>query len=184
MTLVVGFIFSDAFRRPVSANYDPLKQSYSRFDWQTIKFAIIITAPAIILHEIFHKMTAIYFGLDATFNAAYFWLILGLVLKLVNFGFIFFVPGYVQIGCSSVNCNFSPLINSLIAFAGPFLNMVLWLGSWLILKSKAKFTRNRRTYAILYLTQQINMFLFIFNMIPLPFFDGFKVFDGIIRALF
>ncbi len=183
MTFVVGFIFSDTFRKPIQ-DYDPLKQNYSAFNWTGIRFAIIVTAPAIILHELSHKITALYFGLDATFHAAYFWLVIGLLLKLINFGFIFFVPGYVEIGCSSFNCNLTPLMSSFIAFSGPFLNLVLWLGSWLLLRSKSSFTKARRNYAVLYLTQQINMFLFIFNMIPLPFFDGYKVFDGLIKTFF
>ena len=184
MTLGVGFIFSDTFRRPPEEDYDPLTYTYGRFNWDNIRFAIIITAPAVIMHEVFHKIVALYFGMDATFHAAYFWLVLGLVLKLVNFGFIFFVPGYVEIGCSTATCITTPLKSAAIAFAGPFLNVVLWLGSWALLRSKAKFTKNRRNFSILHLTKNINMFLFIFNMIPLPIFDGYKVFEGLIRAFF
>ena len=183
MTLAVGFIFSDSFRKPAEEDYDPLKESHGRLNWENIKFAICITAPAVIFHELFHKIVALSFGLDATFHAAYFWLGLGLVLKLINFGFIFFVPGFVEIGCSSIACHLTPLISALIAFAGPFLNMVLWLGSWTLLKINPKFVRkSRKMYAVLYLTRNINMFLFIFNMIPIPGFDGYKVYDGLIRT--
>ena len=34
----------------------------------------------------------------------------------------------------------------------------------------------------LLLTSRINMFLFIFNMLPIPGFDGSKVFTGLIQA--
>ncbi|MBI2546501.1 M50 family metallopeptidase [Candidatus Woesearchaeota archaeon] len=184
MTIAVGFIFSGSFKRPEEEDYEPLKQSYGRFNWQNIWFAVIITAPAVIFHELFHKIVALYFDLNATFHAAYFWLGIGIILKLINFGFIFFVPGYVSIGCASMPCTFTPLMSSIIAFSGPFLNLVLWLGSLALLKFNPGFIRTRKTFAIIHLTKSINMFLFIFNMIPIPGFDGFKVFEGLIQAFF
>jgi Zn-dependent protease len=36
----------------------------------------------------------------------------------------------------------------------------------------------------LYFFKQINMFLFILNMIPIPGFDGFNVFYQLFKALF
>jgi Zn-dependent protease len=34
----------------------------------------------------------------------------------------------------------------------------------------------------LVITSKINMFLFIFNMIPIPGFDGFQIISNIIRV--
>ena len=42
MTLIVGFIFSGVFRKPVEHDYDPLKQLKSRFNLDDFKFAILI----------------------------------------------------------------------------------------------------------------------------------------------
>ena len=138
------------------------------------------TAPAIILHELAHKFVAIGFGLNAVFFAFYrntFTLMLGIftiISKLTGFGFIFFVPGFVGISGTGTHLQFA-----LTAFAGPFVNLVLWLVPLYLIKNKIY---KKKHYLLLLLTQRINMFLFIFNMLPIPGFDGYKVFTGLIRA--
>ena len=102
MTFFVGYIFSDLIpaRRE---NYDPLAHYKSGFDFEGLKFAIMATAPAIIVHEMAHKFMALGFGLSATFYAFYrnsFTLMLGIlavISKLTGFGFVFIVPGFVGI---------------------------------------------------------------------------------------
>ena len=178
MTFFVGYIFSDMI--PIRReNYDPLAHYKRKFDFERLKFAIMATAPAIILHELAHKFVALGFGLDAIFYAFYrssFTLMLGvftIISKLTGFGFMFFVPGFVSISGNGTNLQFA-----LTAFAGPFVNLILWLGSWYILKNKKY---RKKNFLLLILTQRINMFLFIFNMLPIPGFDGYKVFIGLIR---
>jgi len=166
MTLAVGYIFMDLFRKqPIG------------FDKNAFLFACLVTAPALIVHELAHKFFALGFGLEATFHAAYFWLILGIILKMMRFGFIFFVPAYVSIGNGAV----PPLESALIAFAGPALNLVLFIVAWALLKQKRM---KRNTFIFLQVTKQINLFLFIFNMLPIPFFDGMKVYQGLFRGFF
>ncbi len=178
MTVLLGVIFMNFFKgfsKPKA--YDPLTH-YNRgfnFDWNSFKFSVIVVAPAIVLHELAHKFVAIGYGLQATFHAAYFWLFLGLVLSLMNFKFIFFIPGYVAITGAA-----GPLQYSLTAGAGPFMNLLLWIVAFTILKYKLM---NKKYYPILYLTKQINMFLFIFNMIPLSIFDGAKFFSGLFQYI-
>ncbi|MFC1728686.1 hypothetical protein ACFLZ7_04475 [Nanoarchaeota archaeon] len=170
MVAFVGFIFSGFIR---------LKQTHPPkiFEWENFKFAAYLTAPALIFHELAHKFVAIGFGFEATFHAAYFWLILGTGLRLMGFPFIFFVPAFVSIpGAVSI----APLQYSMIAFAGPAMNALLWLGAWYYLKNHQHM--GRRKFALIYLTKQINMFLFIFNMLPIPGFDGSKVFSGLAQA--
>ncbi len=169
MTLAVGYIFMDMFRR----------QSYS-FDKRAFWFACLVTAPALILHELAHKFVAVSFGLEATFHAAYFWLIIGIILKLIRFNFIFFVPAYVSIEAAQAAA-VAPLASAAIAFAGPFLNFVLFAVSWALLKQKRL---KRSTFIFLQVTKQINLFLFIFNMLPIPFFDGMTVYEGLFKTLF
>ena len=176
MTLVVGFIFSGIFRKPVEEDYDPLKEHSSRFNWKDLQFAILVSVPGIILHEFGHKLVAMSFGLSATFHAQYLWLAIGVGLKLANFPFIFFVPAAVTIYGQA-----SPLLHALIAFAGPGVNLIFWLGALFLMKTKMV---KKKYYAAVYLTSRINMFLFIFNMIPFPPFDGYTVFNGIIQTLF
>ena len=179
MTLFVGYIFSDII--PVRReNYDPLLRYRRGFDFERWKLAIFATAPAIIIHELAHKFVAIGFGLSAVFFAFYrstFTLMLGIftiISKLTGFGFMFFVPGFVGISGQGTHLEFA-----LTAFAGPLVNLILWLGSWYLLKYRKY---KKKYYLLLLLTQRINMFLFIFNMLPLPGFDGYKVFIGLIRA--
>lgn len=180
MTVFVGYIFSGIIPVKREEHYDPLLHYKRGFDFEGLKFAIMATAPAIILHELAHKFIAIGFGLNAVFFAFYrntFTLMLGIftiISKLTGFGFMFFVPGFVSISGNGTHLQFA-----LTAFAGPLVNLILWLGSWYLLKNKLY---KKRHYLLLILTQRINMFLFIFNMLPLPGFDGYKVFSGFIRA--
>ena len=179
MTVFVGYIFSNIIpaRRE---NYDPLVHYKHGFDFEGLKFAIMATAPAIIVHELAHKFVALGFGLNAVFYAFYrnsFFLMLGvltIVSKLTGFGFMFFVPGFVGISGSGTHLQFA-----FAAFAGPFVNLILWLGSWYILKNR-KF--KKKNHLLLILTSRINMFLFIFNMLPIPGFDGFNFFSHLIKT--
>ena len=164
MTAAVGFIFKDIFK----ARGELAHNSF----W----FACAVTAPALILHELSHKFVALAFGLQATFHAAYAWLGLGILLKLVNFNFIFFVPAYVSIEGAASN-----LASALISGAGPGINLLLFLVSWALLRQKKLKTG---TFLLLQATKQINLFLFIFNMLPLPFFDGLKFYQGLWHVFF
>ena len=182
MTFAVGFIFKDTFPKPRYTGYtndDELLTQYSAswFNWNDIFVACLITAPGVIFHELAHKFVALAMGIAATFHAAYFWLTMGIILKLVNFGFIFFIPGYVSHGG-----DVTPLQSAAIAFAGPFLNLVLWLGPWAVLKAHVKLTQKWKY--VLILTRQINMFLFIFNMLPIPPFDGWHFFTALFQVVF
>ncbi len=175
MTAYLGFLFKDVFVPP-SGHYEPLakRKSFSGF-W----FACKVIAPPIILHELAHKFVAVGFGLSATFHAFYAdptTLVLGgiaFLAKLANFGFFLIVPGFVSIAGSA-----TPLENFLIAFAGPGVHLALWAGSWLWLRRKGL---SRTQALILAFTSRINMFLFVFNMIPIPPFDGFQVFKNLFQ---
>lgn len=175
MTLAVGYIFMDFFR--MKRHIIP-----QGFDWRLLWFACLVTAPAIIFHELAHKFTAILSGLQASFHAAYFFLGIGVLLKLVHSPFIFFVPGYVTIDCASPPCTTDPAIFAGVAFAGPALNLILFLVSWAILKFHD--VRSKKWYLFLFITQRINLLLFILNMLPIPGFDGFKFYQSIWQAFF
>ncbi len=171
LTAVIGYIFTGMFTRRPKTIYDRMHPK--RFRWDDFKFAVIVVAPAIILHELAHKFVAMGYGLDATFKLFPFGLALGIFLKVIGSPFLIIAPGYVDIGQAALS---DPIAYRLIAFAGPAVNLVLWLGSWLILKYKPNL--NRTTHAALSMTKIINMILFIFNMIPFGPFDGAKVIFG------
>lgn len=173
MILAVGFIFKDYFRKPehMISSISDLKKVAS----ENYKFAILVTAPAILFHELGHKFAAMAFGYSATFHAAYFWLGVGVILSVLKTGFIFFVPAFVSHSVVAY-----PWQSSLIAFAGPAVNLLFWLSTLVYLKTANKRKLEMNTLAALTITKKINMFLFIFNMIPIGVFDGAKVLNGLI----
>ena len=166
VTLALGYIFSSIAKRPRS-----LEDLQKRFDFEDLNIAAIIAAPAVILHELGHKFVGMFFGLQTEFFASYFGLAIGVVLKLIGSPLIFFIPGYVYIS------NATAFQSMIIAAAGPFMNLVLWLGTGLLLKHKHF---GHKTMLILYATKRINMILFFFNIIPLPPFDGSKILSGLL----
>jgi len=183
MTFFIGFLFSDLFPRP--ARIPPLNldlpytlPSRNLLNWENIKYAALIAAPGIILHELAHKFVANAFGLPATFHAFYadptirFIGILAIILKLSGSGFFLVVPGFVTHPAAA------PLINAVIAFSGPFLNFVLWFITWAVLKYRK--IKNETSLHALIMTKKLNLLLFGFNMIPIPGFDGFQVFSSLL----
>jgi len=174
MTVAVGYILMD-FLKPKKSPDEILTRK--GFDWQGLWFTALLAAPALILHEFAHKFAAIALGINAEFFAAYIWLGIGLVLKLLGTGFIFFIPGYVSIAQGA-----TPLQMSTIAFAGPFLNLLLFFAAWGVVKYKKNMSHKQ--YYFWYLTRNLNALLFVLNMLPIPPFDGFKVFSGLKSVFF
>ncbi|MEM2915745.1 MAG: hypothetical protein QXT19_00040 [Candidatus Woesearchaeota archaeon] len=171
MTLAVGYIFMMFFT----------PRGFSGpFNWRALWFACLVTAPALILHELSHKFVAMGFGMDATFHAAYFFLGIGVLLRLAHSPFIFFVPAYVTINCAGLACTIPPADSAIIAFAGPAVNLLLFVTAWLVLKYRR--IRDKRWFVFWFITQRINLLLFVLNMLPLPGFDGWKVYSGLWQA--
>ena len=174
MSAALGFIFMDAFPKRHKVE-DYLKPK--SFDWDAFWFACAVTAPSVIIHELGHKFTAIAFGLHATFHAAYTWLFFGVLLKVLNTGLIFFVPGYVAIAGVA-----PPLHFAIVAFAGPFWHLILWYGPKLVLKHHKHMRHNTKFFLIL--LSKINGFLLVFNLLPIPGFDGFSIYPNLFKVFF
>ncbi len=180
MALAIGFIFKDYFKSRIASDGDPepLKQLRSSIKSRGMKgffYSALIVGGSILVHELSHKFTAFGFGLGATFHASYTWLGLGVLLKLMS-GFVFFVPAYVSITGSA-----SPSAHALISFAGPLVHGVFYLASYYALRS---LTLSKKQSSLLALFKKVNGFLFILNMLPIPGFDGFKVYSGLLTILF
>lgn len=170
MTAAAGFIFMDMFRRPEDDDPVTAWQRRSSFR-ERFLYAAMLVAPPILLHELAHKLVATSYGLTATFHAAYGWLTAGILLKLVNFPFLIIVPAYVRIFGQA-----TPLESALIAFSGPAVHLVLFLVSLVMVRRKL----SPQALRFWQYSKYINGFLFVFNMIPIPGFDGSKVFAGLI----
>lgn len=179
MCVVLGYIFMDAFRRPIQISEDPLEQltlAQPGFDWKALGYAIAAASPAVLLHELGHKIAGMLLGFSTVFHASYWGLGIGVVLKLLNTGLLFFIPGYV-----SISGNGTALAYALTAFAGPFVNFVLWIGA----KTLVQHQKIPRTYlGIAIFTQKINGFLCVFNLLPIPGFDGFTGYTQLYKMFF
>src|SRR3989344_5357070 len=154
-TLVIGYIFSGFTTKFRGIDY------FRKFNLSDFKLSILVAAPGIILHELSHKFVAMFFGLTAQFQIFTFGLILGTILKFFNSPLIILAPGYVGIGG-----NTTELTMTLIAFAGPLINLILWISAHYVL------------------TKEVNKWLFIFNMLPIPPLDGSKVWFGLYHLIF
>jgi len=176
ISAALGFIFRDLFKKPRDyENYDPIRDyKRKRFKIEDFLFAAAVVAPGIILHELGHKFTALALGASASFHASYAGLALGIILKTINFPFVFFVPAYVMVSTSSY------LHHSFIALAGPLVNLAVFFIVGFVLKHR-QFKRN--THVALLLTKRLNLFFFIFNMIPFPGFDGYHWLTYLIKGL-
>ncbi len=171
LTLSIGFIFTGFIRDPSH------KQPYRlKFNWQDFKFALLVSAPGIVLHELAHKFVAILFGLTANFFIFWSGLGIAIFLKLISSPFILVAPGYVLIEGMPTEIQ-----SILTSFAGPLVNLLFFLSAAFILNKAKKLSR--RQAITLYLTKKINLFLFIFNMIPIPPLDGSKVIFGLFKLI-
>jgi Zn-dependent protease len=183
---VVGFLFMDTFKAPKEEKGDELsrylkKNRFSRFNWKNFWFAAMVTAPAILLHELGHKIAALSYGYEATFHAFYansttlFFGLFAIAMKILNFGFLFLVPGFVSIvGIGG------PEQYGLIAFAGPGVNLLIFLISLIIINTQKLKPKNIHFWV---LTKNINLFLLIFNLLPIPGFDGFTVWSSLWKII-
>lgn len=179
MAVAIGFIFKDVFKHPArhAGEYDPLQDDrYKKkklFDG--LKLSIMIAGPAIVLHELAHKFVAMGFGAEATLHAPYFMYAIVIILKLMRFPLLFIVGGYVA------HTPLSAFPSAMVAVAGPMANFLIW--AVISIGGKKKWF-SKRYDKILFPMARLNIFLCIFNMLPIPGFDGFHFFSSIYHVLF
>lgn len=181
MTVAIGYISSKVFGRRPAEDYDPLKYYQKSGFLEDLKHGAIIAAPAIILHELAHKFTAMMFGAQATVQAPslmgipYGWYILVIILIHLNFPLIFFVGGVVQ-------HTYLPAIPSaVVSISGPLTNLLIWL----ICISAVKYKwAKRKHYDALGMVAKLNIFLFVFNILPIPGFDGWNFLSALFNVFF
>jgi Zn-dependent protease len=177
MVIFIGYIFSSFIKRTPTEGYDPLTYYKKSSIIEDIKFGIMIAAPAVVLHELAHKFTAMAFGATAILHAPslmgipYGWYILVVVMRALNFPLFFFVGGLVE------HTALPALPSALVSLAGPLMNLILYLGCQGLVKFRIV---KKKHYMMVGIAGKINLFLAGFNMIPLPGFDGFNFFAAII----
>ncbi len=137
-------------------------------------FWIIPAAPAFIVHEIAHKISARKYGCWAEFRASPSGLRFGIFLAALT-GIIFMAPGAVMVAGNTSRSQFGK-----IALAGPVSNIMLWaLGILLILLGleTTDFVSmiNGKERGLLELWCWVNVGLGAFNMLPFGPLDGKKI---------
>lgn len=169
LAVAIGYIFTGFIRTP---EHMRLTKGRLRFNLKDFKFALLVVAPGVVLHELAHKFVAMAYGLNAAFHVWWPGLGLAIFLKLIASPFLIIAPGFVLIEGQASN-----IAIILTAAAGPATNLIIWLVAAFIL-ARAKHLSHFQAVALV-LTKRINMLLFIFNMIPIPPLDGSKVIFGL-----
>lgn len=131
---------------------------------EILAISLIAVGPGFVLHEMSHKFTARRYGRWAEFRV---WP-LGLLLALVTsmFGFIFAAPGATYISGQGI----TPSENGKISVAGPLTNVGVALVFMPFLVYGTGFWYYLGSYGV-----YINVFLALFNMLPVMPLDGAKV---------
>lgn len=125
--------------------------------------SLILVTCSFLLHELGHKYMAQKYGAWSEFRAYPFGLLFALLCSFM--GFLFAAPGAVYI---SGNINNEE--NGKISMAGPAVNFVIAAIAIAIC-----FVTSGVTQDIVYLLAYLNAFLGLFNLIPIPPFDGSKI---------
>lgn len=173
LTVSLGYIFMDmvSMHRPKTVE-ELYKQKI--FNKQDFYFAMMDTAPAVVLHELGHKFVAIALGFQSNFHIWAFGLGVAVFLKLISSPFLIIAPGYV-----SIPANVPVITQGFIAFAGPLVNAILYGIAFFVMKYRKL---SRKKFMFWAMTRRINGILTVFNMLPFWVLDGKKVLDAILCA--
>jgi Zn-dependent protease len=130
-----------------------------------------------ILHELGHKVVAQRFGFLSEFRRWDYGLILGLLT--VPLGFMFFAPGAVYFGYYGRMVTVEE--EGKISLAGPVVNIILaliFLASILFIRPSLSLSNAGTMYIVLLtlvLGFNVNSYLALFNLLPIPPLDGSKI---------
>ncbi len=146
---------------------------YVKTKGRELRPVIIIATLSIVFHELAHKFVAMGFGFIAVYHANIWGLTIGVMLRLLGLP-LFFIPAYVSITGGTNVLGFT-----LTALAGPLTNLSIYLISFIMLRyySDRDFVYNNAQS--IYALMNINKWLTIFNLLPIPGTDGFHVINSL-----
>jgi Zn-dependent protease len=162
--LALGVAFSFAL---AGGGFNLFASSFSVGDaLYLVGISLVTVGTGFVFHELSHKFVAQRYGYWAEFRMWPMGLVLALVTSLI--GFIFAAPGATYIS----GTNISRGENGRISVAGPLTNVAIAVlfSPFLLLNS------NDLLFAVGFIGVRINVFLALFNMLPIGPLDGSKVF--------
>ncbi|MBE6493205.1 MAG: site-2 protease family protein [Methanosphaera stadtmanae] len=140
-----------------------------------IPIAFVGVGLSFLLHELGHKIIAQKYGFFAEFKKNNRGLLIAIITGL--FGFVFLAPGAVYIG--SYTGRITEEENGKISLGGPVVNIALAiLFAGILISIKPFIVYNQFLFYIGLLCNisfQINSYLALFNLLPIPPLDGSKV---------
>lgn len=146
---------------------------------------VLILIISITLHELAHGITALSQGDDTPSTTGH--MTLNPVVHMGIESIMFLCLTGIAWGQMPINPNNfrSPsLSNLLVAAAGPFSNLVMALAAIILLKASSNQSENLLISCEFFnLFAQINLTLFLFNLIPIPPLDGFHVVSAVFPEL-
>lgn len=144
--------------------------AFSVYNLLTFPIALFSVGLAFVLHELGHKWAAQRYGCIAKYRMWTGGLLLALALAIVSGGhFVFAAPGAVYVYKEYI----SRRENGIISLSGPLVN----LGLAVIFLILLNVVNPRSILGVLFSTGfYVNVFLGMFNMLPIYPLDGSKVF--------
>jgi len=146
---------------------------FSNFEPSTLPYASLAVLTAFIFHELAHRQVARRYGYRAYYERWDTGIILALLLGLASRILTGTTWIFAAIGAVRIHAPYAidPRETSgRIAFAGPLVNLIIGIAAFLVPVWSPSLTLTARTIAA------VNVWLALFNLIPFPPLDGFKVF--------
>ena len=142
--------------------------------WMIFAITLVTVGLGFILHELAHRQVAKSYGAYAIYKAWPMGLILMMALAVSGSPFLFAAPGAVYIYANYI----TKKENGIISLAGPMTNLALALIFGLLML----FITGEGSVSVLARTAleigfKINLFLGLFNMVPIFPLDGSKVWE-------
>lgn len=149
---------------------------FSNFNVKWLPYVAVGLLTAFVFHELAHRQVAKHYGYIAFYKR---WdtgiilaLLIGILNRVAHTGFLFAAVGAVYIYAPYAEWD-DREANGKISLAGPATNVVVGIVALVMLLT---LPLNAFLASVLYYTASVNFWLAVFNLLPFPPLDGWKVF--------